>query len=784
MTLDPRADRTALRLKLYENGFAPLPNKNKMCLVKEWSTLKVTPELIQSRQWARSQAFLDTGLRCGDIVALDFDIDDPVLLNDLLDKIIALGLVEPSSFVRVGRPPRELWVYRTTDRIGKRTTGHFTPPGAAEDDSGYAVEILGAGCQFAAFGQRDAATAYQWFFDSPLDHVYMDLPVITLKQVEALKDFCEVFFAGHGLERRSLGGGTDGGYTHVYDLTPDMVFNVKDQGEMTVAEIAEALAVNPDETWRCSVEAFRPTSGSWAGMVSLVNGTLCISDHGEYTSHFPEGADGVTGMAALGQLLAAHFPELAPPEPENLELDPVDPLDENLAKALKRYVLIESDSLVCDTQQDFMTNTVRQFKDNMLQYHESTPGPRGGEQVAYLAELWQKHPGRVTVKDKQMRPDQAGRLVFINDSSRHLNTYAPPIFAAAGGSADMGLQLIEGLLPVPAERAWYLQWLAYKFIYPEVPGPAVVMVAKDTFGTGRGSLVKLIESLLGRRYVRTIDFSTLIGKGSQAQYNDWMVDSLVIAVNEAAENDGSTSRWQSRNSAYEHLKNIIDPSNDRSVHIKRKGVKNDEVRTFATFHIASNHGDALVIPPNDRRFGVLGNGDAPSPEFFAGFYRWLAQPANVGAFARYLRTVDVAGYNPFVAPPMTATKADMIDAGASDLDKAASLVMAAVRGGLMVKEQFIVLVEDAMLAEGYEFPEDWQRVAERVFLRKSRRLLGPDRHMVEGRMRSVRIVGPVEPEALQALPRMLEEIVKNGPLSRPIRTSGTVVSFTGARKSL
>ena len=43
MTLDARKDRTALRLKLYENGFTPLANKSKMCLIKGWSTLEVCP---------------------------------------------------------------------------------------------------------------------------------------------------------------------------------------------------------------------------------------------------------------------------------------------------------------------------------------------------------------------------------------------------------------------------------------------------------------------------------------------------------------------------------------------------------------------------------------------------------------------------------------------------------------------------------------------------------------------------------------------------------------------
>jgi len=38
MKLDARKDRTPIRLKLYENGFTPLANKNKMCLTC-WSAI-------------------------------------------------------------------------------------------------------------------------------------------------------------------------------------------------------------------------------------------------------------------------------------------------------------------------------------------------------------------------------------------------------------------------------------------------------------------------------------------------------------------------------------------------------------------------------------------------------------------------------------------------------------------------------------------------------------------------------------------------------------------------
>jgi hypothetical protein len=779
--MDPRQDRTAIRLKLYSNGFVPLPNKNKMTLIKEWSTLKVTPELIQSRQWARSHAFLDTGIRCGEVVALDWDIDDPILLNALLDEVVDADLIEDCLFVRIGKAPRELWVFRTKDKIGKRTTGHFTPEGAPEDHTGFAVEILGAGCQFAAFGQRDEHTAYTWPEQSLLDHKYMDLPEINLKQVDALKDFCVAFFERNGLTRRSPAGGTDAGYTHAFDLTEDMVFNVKDLGEVTVAELVQILTTNPDEVLRCSVETFRPTSGSWAGMASMVDGVLCISDHGTYTSHFLEAEESGLDMSALGSLLAERFPEAVKPAPENLDIHPDDPFDDNLAKALKRFVQVKDGGLICDPKEDFQTYTTAVFRDNFANYWTVKQGPKGGEIKTLLTEMWRENPGRITVKDIQMRPDQSERI-FVNDASLHLNTYSPPEFPP-GGDPTGGLDLIERMLPNADERRHFMQWLSFKFQNPSVPGSAIVMVARDTYGTGRGTLIKLMAKLFGERYVKNVDFATLTGAGYQAQYNEWMINSLIVAVDEAAEAQPNVTRWQSRSNAYEHLKTIVDPA-ARSIYIKRKGMSNTEGRTYASVFVASNHGDALVIPPNDRRFAILENGASMPPTYWLDFNRWMDSKANVGAFGRALLDVDLATYNPYVAPPMTAAKADMIDAGTSELDKATAVVFARAAGRLMVREQYLLLVEATMLEMGSDFPEEWQKAAERIFPKKTRRLLGPDRYAIDGKVRTIRMVGACEAEVLQSTERMIEEVLKNGPLTRTIQASGKVVSFGGSRKSL
>lgn len=787
MTFDAHKDRTALRLALYHAGFTPLANKRKLCLVPGWNSIDVTPDLIQSREWARSKSFADTGIRCGDVVALDLDIDDKDLLNDLLDEIVEQGIVPESPFVRIGMPPRELWVYRTSEKIGKRTTGHFMPPNAGEGHKGFAVEILGAGCQFAAYGQRDDVTDYSWPVESLADHQYMDLPEITKAQADAVKDFAVKFFEDRGLERKSPAGGTDEGYSHAYDLQPDMVFDVQDMGLMTVAEIGEALQHAPSgEVLRCKVDALRPTTGSWAGMISLVNGQVCISDHGTYTSHFPAAADDHKALERLGALLAERFPEPVAPPPGPTEdiafdltsiLDPRKPLDDNMAIALKRFVYIKDQNTIHDIGRPLTGMTPDHFRTAMKPFYEVKMGPKGGEVRSWLSELWLEHTDRIQVTSIAMRPDQRWPL-FSEEGSLHLNTYRPPERAAGKGSAREGFEFIEHLLPVPDERTYFLRWLSYKYQNPAVRGPGIIMVAHERYGTGRGTLTKLLRAMFSDKLVQNIDFKMLSGQTYQSQYNEWLTDSLIVTVDEAQEVASTVTKWQARSNAYEHLKGVIDPSNT-FITVVRKGLKNVAARTFASIIVMTNHADALILPNGDRRFSIMENGGTQPQEYWTKFYAWLDKPENITAFINELVALPLGNYSPFEPPAMTAAKADMVESGASELDRAFDAAMAGLKDTIVVKEQIVLRIEDYLSDNNVEVPDDWQRMVERMLFRKTRKVPAgaPERVRIDGKQRAARVYGKPPGETFASAEAMLLEISKNGPLSRPIRSTGQVVSF-------
>jgi hypothetical protein len=717
--INARNQCTEVRLRLYENGFTPLPNKNKMCLLPEWSKVEVTPDLIQSRRWNRSNNNRDTGLRCGDIVAIDWDVNDTTLINDMLDAVIANGIVSESDFIRVGKVPREMWIYRASDAIGKRTTGFFAAPGADSEEKPHQVEILGKGCQFAAYGMRDEQTPYRWPVKSLLDHTYMELPVITFAQVEAVKTFAVEFFEKAGLKRQSAEGGTDEGFTHVYDLTGDMVFDVKDLGDMSIDDIDLYLKSHPEAKLRAKMDTLRPgTSGSWAGVISLSDDRLCLSDYGSYSSHFRVDDDMDAKLVALGKRML----ELAPSGTKSrfdkpvqatrvshhgLSLSTEQSFEDNLSVALERFAYLVDTDTIADTMLNKFDMTVPHFKNHVQQYHQVETGSRGGQTITWLSEIWLRSPQRKNAKRADLRPDMPYPF-FTEEGIGYLNTYRPHALPTTGDPAP-GFDFIARLLPIEGERHYFLQWLAYKLNYPQTRGPGIIMVAHDTYGTGRGTLIEILKAFFAEGLARTIDFESLTGKGTQGQYNEWLADALLVAVNEAQEAN-NTSKWQVRQNAYEHLKNIVDPGH-HDIYIKRKGLGNYQGKTYASIVVMTNHMDSVVLPSDDRRFAILENGAPQSPEYWDVFHAWRKVPENLGAFMQAIKDYPLEGYNPFVAPPMTHAKRDMVDAGESALDKAVADILSKLPGSLFTREQLILHLEDYLSDYAVEFPDEWRRNA-------------------------------------------------------------------------
>src|SRR5690606_37488122 len=139
---------------------------------------------------------------------------------------------------------------------------------------------------------------------------------------------------------------------------------------------------------------------------------------------------------------------------------------------------------------------ISKFRLEMLRNAAEEVGPRGGRRLINPVDVWLRHERLIVVDGLRMRPDQP-RPTFEDNGRRYVNCYDPPLHLSEGGCAQAGVEFLEHLIPDDEERRWFTQWLAFKLRYPHIPGPAVVMVAHKTFGTGRGTLGVLLGKLFG-----------------------------------------------------------------------------------------------------------------------------------------------------------------------------------------------------------------------------------------------------------------------------------------------
>jgi len=721
-----------MRLQLLSNGYSPLPNIAKACMVKGWPGLPMNEETIRSWSDRKNGAkrFEDTGLRVENgLAVVDLDINHEVI--DVVAK--ALEQEEPDlarALIRYGKGFKEAWFIRTDEPFTRLHTRRWLAPDAdLERDGAQVVEVFGGASprQFGAFGAHtrspsgDIEVAYEWAEASPLNTPIADLPEIPKARLIELVDMIEQILEREGFTPvlRSVKGESEA--TRVHDLLPEHTFECNDGVVRTLGELEQAAG---EEGLRCSAAWLEPGANH-----SLTRCIIGLTHGGALTIW--DAATGVSHMSAAlapadaekRQLdtaaVAARLRRLAEVEEERktkrrAKLSAEDEYTMVAAKLTQTYAYCKGRQLpvvpiwASDTGEGYsMTN----FRTEMLPYCGTEIGPRGGEKKINPVDIWAASHARISVEGMQLRPD-AARPLFVDEHGKQwVNTYTPPIHADAGGEMATGHRLLAQLLPDLEERRWFTQWLAHKYRNPHIPGPAVVMVARE-MGTGRGTLGELLRQLFGGAYVRTLSFDTFAGRTYQSQYNDWGANSLMVLVNESSTSDGG-SAYKAKHDTYERLKETIDP---RPIvrHFVVKGEKAFYAPGFTSFLIATNNPDALPLPAGDRRFWVGTNGEPRDVEFWDEINAWIENPANIAAFADFLDAVDLSDYSPFAMPPMTDAKRAMTEMASSDLDRGFDAVLANMVADLITPEQIIAGMIQARDLYNYDYPDKWQAIAKRM----------------------------------------------------------------------
>jgi len=186
MTSSPD-DVTACRKLLLENGYIPVavtsPDQNdrqagKKPVGKNWADNQDVQEGDIDAWALRYPNAKNTGILCGNVVAIDIDVADPALVERI--KAAAFKMLGKHAPVRVGRDPRSIIVCRTNTPFKKKKSSEFILPSGEKAE----VEILADGQQFVGYGIHPLTMRpYRWTDQSLEDVPFSDLPIVSEGQI-------------------------------------------------------------------------------------------------------------------------------------------------------------------------------------------------------------------------------------------------------------------------------------------------------------------------------------------------------------------------------------------------------------------------------------------------------------------------------------------------------------------------------------------------------------------------------------------------------------------------
>lgn len=732
--------QTEFRLAALANGYTPLPNNNKAIYYENWGEVEVTPGLIQ--QWAKGLAYQATGLRVENgLCGIDVDIDDEVIVAELWEFTVANFPQMREALIRTGSGAKEAWFCRTDEPFSVITSTRHVKPGCdpeGEEVNAYQFECFGGGHkrQMGGFGAHTMLpdnsgfkVEYTWIDDeSPADVRLDDLPMLPKSAVLEIAEHAGKLLRKYEWPRVTHAKSGEVSCEVIYDLTEDMLFHCIDGQTRRLSQLADyALA---DSNARCSA--------SWTGDRTMLNRTRClihldrkgvpsILETSSYERHMPAAEkDRNLPAAEKSNLLADKMREAGYTfDHEAFEGAPSSFVDVTL-KLLGEWAWCGSRSVPCLPiyREEELGQSLTNLRLSHLRHAYEEEGPRGGVKSINPVDAWVKHSQREDVDGYRYMPAHPVGLHTVA-GGRYINSYRAPHHVLVEQEDErkayiaLWMAFITHLIPDAAERKWFLDSVAHKRQNPEVPGVAVIMVAKR-FGVGRGTLFGILGAVFGNQNVKNVSAGLLMGTDQQGQYTDWLARTLYVFTDEVLPegDDGAAMAWR-RKKAYEKLKERVDPA-AREVLIVRKTLPNYHDMVHATFILATQHENAVPLPEGDRRFTVITNNmetlaenvsleheiNAVRREGLFGYDEKF-----IGAIDAWLARRDVSRFNAQVAP-MFEGKIRMQDSNNSEIDDIVGDVLDTMPYDWCTVEAVLERVEKTLISKGIkdEYPK-WRNAA-------------------------------------------------------------------------
>ncbi len=291
----------AVWLKLRELGYDVIPLKEgKATPFKGWRVMQNDPDDIA--RWGGHSA----GIRLEDSGAIVFDFD--VRIQAVLDALLEMMRQEFPEFwagclVRHSGAVKVALIGRCPDtHYASMATHRYAPDPAAPDVKEHEcrVEVFTTLSKryVAVYGAHSEGREYGYDGPTILERPLAELPAFPADRIGRLLERCEQIMAAAGLVAH---GGAVGGSTlaRVYDLTPDMVFKLKDGEQVTLKQLADIAREQGRQEgyatiWDKGSDCPDRVKVNWSG-----EGLALWDSHTEISHRFADAQAGVPDLEAL-----------------------------------------------------------------------------------------------------------------------------------------------------------------------------------------------------------------------------------------------------------------------------------------------------------------------------------------------------------------------------------------------------------------------------------------------------------------------------------------------------
>lgn len=318
----------------------------------------------------------------------------------------------------------------------------------------------------------------------------------------------------------------------------------------------------------------------------------------------------------------------------------------------KEFVFVKNPGMVVDVN-TFQRMDAGKFENAIVaNRHICTmqPDSRGEERMVKqpAAKAWIRWPGRAEVLAIGYWPGQPRVL-----ENGNLNSWTGWGCEPAPGDVQVWHDLLDYLFTdAPDEKKWFEQWLAYPIQNPGVKMNTACALWGRYHGTGKSTIGYVMKLIYGTNWGE-IDPAEL-----EASHNEWAERTQFIMCDEVTGSD--------RTALADKLKSLI---TRKEVRLNPKFIPSYAVEDRINYYFTSNRPDAFRMDDHDRRMFIHEVTQRPAPTaFYERMDAWLKHPDTGPAMFAHLLSLDMTGFNPRTAAPMTRAKRDMIELSMSDVD--------------------------------------------------------------------------------------------------------------------